>query len=173
MNEHLLNKCKKALLLEKEKIEENLKTNPSFQLTDSLQGSTGELSLYDNHPADLGTEMFERGKDLALKSLRNERLEEIVHALHRIKKGTYGFCSICQKPIEEERILAIPETKFCSEHANKVDQKHGRPVEEDILDPTFSQKEPTWDKDETLQSVLAYGSSDSPQDFATKEYEDE
>ncbi|WP_062198173.1 TraR/DksA C4-type zinc finger protein [Massilibacterium senegalense] len=173
MNEHLLNKCKKVLLTEKEKIEKSMKMNPSFQLNDSLQGSTGELSLYDNHPADLGTEMFERGKDLALKSLQNERLEEIVHALHRMKKGTYGFCSICQKPIEEERLLAIPETKFCSEHANKVDRQHNRPVEEEILDPTFSQKEPTWDKDETLQSVLAYGSSDTPQDFVTKEDKDQ
>ncbi|WP_419874754.1 hypothetical protein [Candidatus Pristimantibacillus sp. PTI5] len=36
------------------------------ELDDSLAISTGELSSYDNHPADLGTETFEKSRDMAI-----------------------------------------------------------------------------------------------------------
>ena len=34
---------------------------------ESLKESVGERTSYDNHPADLGAETFERAKDLGLK----------------------------------------------------------------------------------------------------------
>src|SRR5699024_9723026 len=54
------------------------------------QESLGELSNYDNHPADTGTELFERGKDIALHQHREKELEDINEALHAIEEGTYG-----------------------------------------------------------------------------------
>lgn len=164
INQSIIKKCEKILLDEQKELKIQLKRNESFQLDQSLQESTGELSLYDNHPADLGTENFERGKDLALFNLREERLEEINHALQRIENGTFGYCVTCHQPIEKERLLAIPETKFCKKHAtnNKIKT---RPIEEDILDPTYKNKEETRDREETLIDSLAYGSSDSPQDY--------
>ncbi|MEM5591840.1 hypothetical protein AAHH67_09065 [Niallia circulans] len=40
--------------------------------------SVGELSSYDNHPADLGTELFEREKDSALEQHDQSELEKSI-----------------------------------------------------------------------------------------------
>src|SRR5690625_5741087 len=42
-----------------------------------------ELSNYDNHPGDLGTELYEREKDLAITSHEITELESIESALKR------------------------------------------------------------------------------------------
>src|SRR5690625_3651718 len=59
------------------------------------QESIGELSNYDNHPADHGTELFERGKDLALNEHAEKGLRDRDEALHGIEEGTYCLCSEC------------------------------------------------------------------------------
>ena len=95
--------------------------------------SVGELSSYDNHPADEASELFERQKDVALNEHEGEYLKSIHNALLAIEKGTYGKCVICGKDIPYERLEAIPTTIYCKEHSpDKVTSKD-RPVEEDVL----------------------------------------
>ena len=43
----------------------------------SLKDSVVELSSYDNHPADLGTELFEREKDHAIEDHTANELEKV------------------------------------------------------------------------------------------------
>ena len=47
----------------------------------TLRDSTGELSATDNHPADVGTEVFERERDLAIQGTLEHELEQIHSAL--------------------------------------------------------------------------------------------
>ncbi|HVM39406.1 MAG TPA: TraR/DksA C4-type zinc finger protein [Acidimicrobiia bacterium] len=76
-----------------------------------------ELSSADQHPADLGTETFEREKDLSiLESLENE-LAQIEAALRRVDEGTYGTCEACGQAIAPERLEAQPAARFCIDHA--------------------------------------------------------
>ena len=42
------------------------KTEEETDIKESAQEAAGELSMYDNHPGDMGTELFEREKDMAL-----------------------------------------------------------------------------------------------------------
>ena len=60
----------KQLLLDNQKeYDDQLENFKMGTLEDSSQrGSVGELSAYDNHPADMGTELYEREKDFALKN---------------------------------------------------------------------------------------------------------
>ncbi|MFH1775277.1 MAG: TraR/DksA C4-type zinc finger protein [Chloroflexota bacterium] len=59
------------------------------------------------------TESFELEKRLALeKGLRN-RLAEIEHALQEIEAGTYGRCESCGKPIDPDRLEALPQATLC------------------------------------------------------------
>ncbi len=48
-----------------------------------------------------------------LTEKEQEKLQEISDALKRIEEGVYGKCVVCGKPIEEKRLLAIPEAKMC------------------------------------------------------------
>ena len=44
------------------------------------------------------------------------KLKDVEIALEKIEKGEYGACEKCGKKIEEERIRAVPEARFCVKH---------------------------------------------------------
>ena len=44
-------------------------------------------------------------------------LRDVKAALRRITAGTYGLCTVCQKPISRERLEAEPAAGTCVEHA--------------------------------------------------------
>ncbi len=135
------------------------------------QEVSGELSNYDNHPGDQGTELFERSKDLALNEHAEKELEDINEALYAIEEGTYGICSVCGRDISYERLLAVPTTDRCMEHANKDGFKRERPIEEEVLSPNLNpdekspEDEVAFDAEDAWQSVGRYGSSDTPSDL--------
>jgi len=52
-----------------------------------------------------------------------ELLREIDKALDRIEEGTYGYCEVCGKPIEEKRLEAVPWTTLCKEHAEEMERE--------------------------------------------------
>ncbi len=56
-------------------------------------------------------------------------LKEVDSALERIDNHTYGFCEVCNDPIEEDRLIADPLTCVCLDHLN---DKQKRSLEEDI-----------------------------------------
>jgi DnaK suppressor protein len=75
--------------------------------------SFSELSSYDQHPADMGTETFERTKDLSIIAQIEAELEDVERAFRRLENGTYGICEACGKAIEQARLEAIPTARFC------------------------------------------------------------
>jgi RNA polymerase-binding transcription factor DksA len=67
---------------------------------------------YGLHMADAGTDNFDRDFALSIASSEQEALYEIDQALNRIREGSYGICELTGKPIEPERLKAIPWTRF-------------------------------------------------------------
>lgn len=111
-------RLRQMLLAQYEELKERLEQNDGFGLADNLAPeATGELSRYDNHPADLGTEQFEREKDLALAEQARRQLQEIEDALQVMDEGRYGLCQRCGAPIPYERLEAMPASLYCKEHA--------------------------------------------------------
>lgn len=47
--------------------------------------------------------------EIALES----ELRDVEKSLDRLKKGTYGICKYCGKPIDEKRLLARPTSGAC------------------------------------------------------------
>ena len=85
--------------------------------------STGELSSYDQHQADMGTETFEREKDLSILEQVEAELADVEHALRRLDEGTYGTCEIDGKPIPDERLEAVPAARLCLEHQAEAERE--------------------------------------------------
>lgn len=75
--------------------------------------SVAELSAYDQHPADMGSETFERTKDLSIMAQIEAELDDVDRAFRRLENGTYGICEACGKAIEQARLEAIPTARFC------------------------------------------------------------
>ena len=81
------------------------------ELGTSENEDVSELSDYDQHPADMGTETFEREKDLSILEQLEEELSELQAALERIDNGTYGIDEVTGSPIDPARLEALPAAR--------------------------------------------------------------
>ncbi|CAM3533739.1 TraR/DksA C4-type zinc finger protein [Paenibacillus lupini] len=153
---------------EKRELEERLSQNEHNGLASSLRDNTGELSPIDNHPADLGTEMFERSKDLALLEQEDLHLARIADALEALDNGSYGQCRACGQPIPYERLEALPDSLYCVEHAPRQELSHHTPVEEEFLAHPFGRSSRDdddyngFDGEDAWQIVEQWGTAESP-----------
>ncbi|NLC42809.1 MAG: hypothetical protein GX783_00845 [Clostridiales bacterium] len=126
-------------------------------LTKSLIESTSELSTYDNHPADLGSEIYELGRQQALDRHQEKQMKEVQSALERVAKGSYGYCESCGDSITFERLDALPETRMCLE------------CEEEATNfrPSVNVKKlEILDEGDALVNTQKYGSSSGLQDVS-------
>ena len=73
-----------------------------------LTESIGELSSYDNHPADIGSETFEREKDWGIRNMAQRRLARVETALGKIAQGTYGVCE--RWVMDRSRTVSLPRS---------------------------------------------------------------
>lgn len=154
--------------------------------SESEQGMSGasELSNYDNHPADLGSEVFELGLNNALIIHDKQSISDIDDALSKIENGLYGLCEFCGNPISKERLDALPFATLCIECENSrevdfKDIKTSRPSEEIAIGSPFghknlnSQDDDEYEGLDILNDLMKQGSSDSPQDMGGyKDYKD-
>jgi DnaK suppressor protein len=85
--------------------------------------------FYDLSHEKGGDEMDQSSRLQEEKSyIRNQkRIEDMLHeiecALMRIEKGIYGICEITNEPIEEQRLLLIPWTRYSIEGAEAKEEK--------------------------------------------------
>jgi RNA polymerase-binding transcription factor DksA len=75
------------------------------------ESGDAELADYDQHPADSGSDTFEREKDLSILDGLEAELAEIEAAIERIDQGTYGIDEVTGAPIDPERLEAVPEAR--------------------------------------------------------------
>ena len=143
-----------------------------------MRESLGELSLIDNHPADIATEVYERSRDVAQHDRLIHRVEAIDVALTRFEQGEYGVCEHCGHEIPFERLEALPYTTVCTECSREEEKEeqhslYREPVENELLNRPFSRTfndgtdRVGFDGEDSWQAVARYGTSDSAQDLGT------
>ncbi|NMB00659.1 MAG: hypothetical protein GX971_03925 [Firmicutes bacterium] len=126
-----------------------------------------ELSAYDNHPGDYGSEMYERSKDLGLLEMTRAQIEEIEEAQRSIIAGDYGYCRVCGQAIPEKRLLALPSTRLCVQCKRSMEDQDSidRPVEETLLMHPFGRTftdetdNVAFDGEDAWEAVARYGTS--------------
>lgn len=147
----------------KRELEERVRDQ--YGLLESFREQTSELSLADNHPADVASELFEREKDVGLRHLDLVRLEAINATLGALDKGAYGKCIHCGNAIGEERLEANPLAVACIDCKREEENRWTdlqRPVEEWFLTPGFArtdldQNDATgFDGEDAWQAVARY-----------------
>ena len=94
---------------------------------DAIDDAGSELSSFDQHPGDSGTETFEMEKNVSLLEQVNDELLEVEAAFQRLERGTYGICQVCGRPIGDERLEAMPATRFCVEDQARAERQGGFP----------------------------------------------
>ena len=118
MNKSDLDYFKKKLEKEKALLEEELKTvghrNP--EVNGGWEASPENIdtdSADENEVADK-IEGFEENMGIVAKL--DGQLGEVIAALDKITKGTYGVCEVSAEPIEKERLEANPAARTCLKH---------------------------------------------------------
>lgn len=177
------NRLREQLLAERQRLLDQIGHLEDWGLAGRETEAFAELSAYDQHPADQGTETFEREKDIALRDNTWIQLRKVEEALNNLDNGEYGICERCKQPISEARLEAIPYTTLCYDCKEKEEEEfiddEIRPVEEIVVPPSYAFQESKrrefigYDGEDAWQEVARYGTANSPQDVSGRlEYDE-
>ena len=101
-------------------------------IEESALQDSGELSNMPMHLADIGTDSYEQEFNLNLVAEEKKILCEIQQALNRIDEGSFGICEGLGIVIEENRLKAIPWTRYSLEYARMIES--GKTFQDDDYD---------------------------------------
>ncbi len=112
MNKKELDEIEKALLAERERLIKEISRLDQGMLQ-NIKESSGDLSSYSFHMADLGSDAFEREMSYLRSTTEGRLLYDTVDALRRLYREEFGACETCGKDIGKERLLALPQARLC------------------------------------------------------------
>jgi RNA polymerase-binding protein DksA len=107
-----LNALKGKLLEEKKDLEKNL--NLIARPVDKKEGDY-ETSFENigTDKDDNATEVDQYTQNLPVENTLEKKLQDIIEALDKIEKGTYGKCENCDADVPLERLQANPSARVC------------------------------------------------------------
>lgn len=115
MEKKLLEKLKQKLELEKEELEKILSSFSSETTPGDWETKFPQFGQHTSEQDENVDEVEEYTNLLPIEHRLELQLLDVNRALEKIKKDkTYGICENCGREIEEGRLEAVPETKFCS-----------------------------------------------------------
>ncbi len=189
MNKEELQYYKNKLNEEKNRVNKLIKQLDDNGMTKFNSENGGELSFYDNHPADLGSENFEVEKGRALEANEMSVIDKINDALSYIEDGSYGKCKVCGKDIDKERLDFLPYAVNCINCQDTISDvqtynSNQRVVEESVIGKPFTHKskhynnnQTSFDEEDSYQSVGRFNEvRNSPEydyDYDDKTYVEE
>lgn len=166
----------KLLRLKKELDNSSEALRSEFLDRDGNFNSGAELSVIDNHPADVATEVFMREHNMSQIAQDLDAISQVEHALIKIDKGGYGVCESCHEKISEERLELLPHARYCTDCRKSLEQvKPNRSLPTEVnalLQRGDGDKAET--TDQFLEQVYSYGTGASPIDMGkNRDYRDE
>ena len=105
MDKQKLEYFRNLLLEQRRHATEDLLNDRATALEGDGVEDAGEMSELD----------LNRSTAFDLASHQSDLIKEIDEALARIEDGTYGLCTRCGKPLDEERLKAMPTAKYDAE----------------------------------------------------------
>jgi len=84
------------------------------------EATGGNLSHLPLHLADLASDSADQDMTWGLLENQGQTLGEILAALERAARGTFGRCEECGQDIYPERLHALPYTRHCVDCARQA-----------------------------------------------------
>lgn len=132
-----------------------------------------ESSGYDNHPADIATEVFMKEQDQGFRNKMDDKLAEINISLKKIKDGSYGSCDKCNKKIDEDRLELIPYLKTCLECSESekpaLEFRQFESIDDSYITKFSNVPDENiiFDREDTYQSVASFNMVPGDPSFST------
>ncbi len=83
------------------------------QTQSDLVGIRDGADVTGRDPADVGSANFERDHEMSLVRNSQELLDQSIRALSAIRRGTYGRCENCGRPVGKGRLQIVPRATLC------------------------------------------------------------
>ncbi len=109
----------KLLIEERERLISSIRNIEEASRTESGRDNSADLASF----AETGTDAFNLETALNIASTESERLRDVIDALKRIEKGTYGICEGSGKPIPKKRLEAFPSARYCVEYQQELEKE--------------------------------------------------
>ena len=123
MNKQELEKFKKRLLEDRERILADINGLENDTLDREGRYSSDNRSRYASHIADAADQDYTRSFNLNLASNERRILREIDEALDKIEAGTIGVCESCGGRIPLKRLRAKPSARHCLKCVEKMEEE--------------------------------------------------
>jgi len=112
-------RLKKMLMEERDRLISSIRNIEEASRTESGHDNGADLSSF----AETGTDNFNLETALNIASTESKRLRDVLDALTRIDKGTYGICEGSGKPIPVKRLEAFPSARYCVEYQEQLEKE--------------------------------------------------
>ncbi|TPW17223.1 MAG: hypothetical protein FD129_461 [bacterium] len=122
-----LETLEKRLLEERQKRVAEIKHLDETVLNQNLKDSSGDLSSYSFHMADMGSDATERERAFLTASAEGRALLDVDEALRRLYRDEYGVCESCGEDIALKRLEAVPQAKLCLDCKSREEKAGRRP----------------------------------------------
>jgi RNA polymerase-binding transcription factor DksA len=121
--------ARELLLAERDRLDEiRADVAAEEDALDDADAQDATEAVDGQHPGDIGSDLFDREKDLGQLEDVERELREIEEALKRLDEGTYGMCEVCGRPIPDERLEADPTARYDVEHEPRSRDGLGPPL---------------------------------------------
>lgn len=117
-----LKRFKKMLIEERDRLIASIRNIEESSRTESGHDNGADLASF----AETGTDNFNIETALHIASTESSRLRDVLDALERIEKGTYGICEGSGKPIPIKRLEAFPSARYCVEYQELIEKEQAK-----------------------------------------------
>jgi len=107
------------LIEERDRLISSIRNIEEASRTESGHDNGADLSSF----AETGTDNFNLETALNIAGTESKRLRDVMDALLRIEKGTYGICEGSGKPIPLKRLEAFPSARYCVEYQEQLEKE--------------------------------------------------
>lgn len=121
MDQSTLQKIKQQLLKERKKLETQLAQFSSKNIHNP-EDYNATFPQFGEKDEDNAVEVAQYSDNLTLERTLESALRDINKALDNIKKGNYGICKYCKKPIDARRLVARPTSSSCIDCKKQLTQ---------------------------------------------------
>jgi DnaK suppressor protein len=91
------------------------------RLTQAIDRMSEIVRTDDQPPGEHDRQVSEDSeKELTLEHAEETIRQQVVEALERLDRGTFGVCEQCHQPISRDRLEAIPYAPYCIECERKL-----------------------------------------------------
>lgn len=120
-------RARELLEAERRRLQSTIDAAAEDQFGEAEQERSSDVLEPESHPADQAQEIIGLEEQQSFVEHAHAELREIEHALRKVEDGTYGLDEDTGEPIPDERLEAVPATRYTVDNQRRDEKRAGIP----------------------------------------------